>query len=95
MTITNETDRIYTPITIDRPIILKNAGKPRVTVTRDNLPDVTVWNLWETKANSTKDFAPKTAWKNYLAIEPGRVVNFTSIAAGSTWEGRVHWQAHI
>jgi len=95
VTMTNETDRIYIPVSIDQPIILKNAGKPRVTVTRDNLPDVTIWNLWATKANTTKDFAPKTAWKNYLAIEPGHVVNFIRIDAGSTWGARVHWEAHI
>ncbi|KAE9984299.1 hypothetical protein EG327_005060 [Venturia inaequalis] len=95
VTITNETDRIYTPPTIDRPVVLNIAGKPRVSVSRENLPDVTVWNLWETKAGTTKDFAPKTAWKNYLAIEPGHVVKFMKIAAGSTWEARVTWKAHV
>ncbi|TID14386.1 putative aldose 1-epimerase [Venturia nashicola] len=94
VTITNETDRIYTPATVDRPIVLSNAGKPRISVIRENLPDVTVWNLWETKAKTTVDFAPKTAWKNYLAIEPGHVVNFKRLAAGGTWKARVNWIAH-
>ncbi|KAF2714299.1 aldose 1-epimerase, partial [Pleomassaria siparia CBS 279.74] len=84
VTIVNETDRIYTPLSDE--VVLNYEGDPRVTVTKNNLPDVTVWNLWETKANTTKDFAPKDAWQRYLAIEPGSVVNFTRLAPGSAWE---------
>ncbi|QDS77909.1 hypothetical protein FKW77_000790 [Venturia effusa] len=95
VTFTNETDRIYTPASIKEPIILKIMGKPRVTVTRTVLPDVTVWNLWEAKAKITADFEPKTAWKNYLAIEPGYVAKFATLAAGAKWEAGVQWQAHV
>lgn len=90
--IVNETDRIYTPVTVDTPIVLKDDGEPRVTLQREStLPDVTIWNTWATKILATADFAPKDAWEHYLAIEPGSVVNFTSLAAGSKWEGGVQY----
>lgn len=88
----NETDRIYTPSSVDTDIVLKDDGTPRVTIQRSStLPDVTVWNTWATKIQSTKDFAPKTAWQYYLAIEPGSVVSFTSLEPGKTWEAGVQY----
>lgn len=92
--IVNETDRIYTPVSVDTKIVLKDAGTPRVTIQRTpTLPDVTVWNVWATKIQTINDFAPKTAWQNYLAIEPGSVVNWTALEPGNRWEGGVHYFA--
>ncbi|CAN8098173.1 unnamed protein product [Discula destructiva] len=90
LSITGETDRIYTPKSVDTPIVLNDDGKARVTVLREStLPDVTIWNTWAVKILKTADFAPKDAWKYYLAVEPGSVVNWTSLAPGSKWEGGV------
>lgn len=90
--IVSETDRIYTPVSVDTEIVLIDDGTPRVTIQRSStLPDVTVWNTWATKIQSTADFAPKTAWQNYLAIEPGSVVSWTALEPGSTWEAGVQY----
>lgn len=75
--------------------MLNDSGKARVTVQREStLPDVTVWNTWSTKILSTADFAPKDAWQHYLAIEPGAVVNWTSLESGGRWEAGVQYIAH-
>ncbi|KAJ4417137.1 hypothetical protein N0V82_006337 [Gnomoniopsis sp. IMI 355080] len=96
LSIVNETDRIYTPVSVDTPIVLNDNGQARVTVQRSpTLPDVTVWNTWATKILATADFAPKDAWQHYLAIEPGSVVSFTSLESGAKWEGGVQYTAHI
>ncbi|KAL3427267.1 aldose 1-epimerase family protein [Phlyctema vagabunda] len=95
VSIVNETDRIYTPLTVDTPIVVQDNGAPRITVTRDLLPDVTVWNIWSTKIQTSKDFAPKDAWQRYLAIEPGYVASFTDIEAGGVWEAGATFEAHV
>lgn len=88
--IVGETDRIYTPASVDTPIILNSDGEPRVTVHRGpTLQDVTVWNIWAEKIIKSKDFAPKDAWQYYLAIEPGSVVNWNSLEPGARWEAGV------
>lgn len=80
---------------MDTPIVLNDNGNPRVTVQREStLPDVTIWNTWSTKILATADFAPKDAWQRYLAIEPGAVVNWTSLAPGGKWEAGVNYVAH-
>lgn len=54
MTITSETDRVYTPPTAEDgsaiPITVSEDGKPKLQITRDALPNVTIWNPWEEKA---------------------------------------------
>ncbi|POS72630.1 hypothetical protein DHEL01_v208971 [Diaporthe helianthi] len=94
LTITGETDRIYSPVSV-APIVLKDNGSPRITVERsESLPDTTIWNTWATKILNTKDFAPKDAWQRYLAIEPGYVAKFNSLAPGEVWEASVNYLAH-
>lgn len=94
--IVNETDRIYTPVSVDTPIVLNADGAPRVTIEREStMPDVTVWNTWAVKIQSTADFAPKDAWQHYLAIEPGSVVEWTSLEPAAKWEGGVNYLAHV
>lgn len=94
--IVGETDRIYGPVDVDTPIVVNADGLPRVSVQRETtMPDVTVWNTWATKILSSKDFAPKDAWQHYLAIEPGSVVNFTSLEPGAKWEGGVRYTGNV
>jgi D-hexose-6-phosphate mutarotase len=56
LTITSETDRVYTPPTAEDgsaiPITVSEDGKPKLRITRDALPNVTIWNPWEEKAAS-------------------------------------------
>jgi D-hexose-6-phosphate mutarotase len=54
LTLTSETDRVYTPPTQDDgtavPLTVIEDSKPKFRITRDALPNVTVWNLWNEKA---------------------------------------------
>lgn len=76
--------------------MLNADGAPRVTIEREStLPDVVVWNTWATKIQSTADFAPKDAWQHYLAIEPGNVVNWTTLEPAAKWEAGVNYLAHV
>jgi glucose-6-phosphate 1-epimerase len=89
--LTSETDRVYTTPTpssgILPPLSILENGKPKITITRDGLPDVTVWNQWEEKAKGMADFEPKDGWKGYICVEPGNVSGWTKLEAGDAWEG--------
>jgi len=85
--ISGETDRVYTPKSGSEPILVKEEGQTRFVVTRDAMPDVTVWNGWEEKIKGMGDFEPKDGWKRYLCIEPGSVNQWTKLETGDAWEG--------
>ncbi|KAH0544263.1 hypothetical protein GP486_008526, partial [Trichoglossum hirsutum] len=72
LTITAETDRIYSPPDAQSHIVV-HTPKPRFEVARENLPDVVVWNPWDDKARAMGDFEPKDGWKNMLCVEAGSV----------------------
>lgn len=84
VTITGETDRVYTPA---GDVTVAEGGVPRYRVTRDNLGNVVVWNPWAEKAQSIADFAPKDGFRHMLCVEPGAVGGWQSVEAGDAFEG--------
>jgi len=97
--IQSETDRVYTPPVGKNgalvPILVNENGQPRFVVTRDALPDVTVWNGWEDKIQAMGDFQPKDGWKRYICIEPGTVSSWTKLEAGDAWEGACAFESKL
>ncbi|KAL2018393.1 hypothetical protein VTK56DRAFT_871 [Thermocarpiscus australiensis] len=88
LTITGETDRVYTPVGgPSAPVSVVESGETTFTVTRDNLSNVVVWNPWADKAASIGDFAPKDGYKNMLCIEPGAVGSWQTLEPGDAFEG--------
>ncbi|SPQ17955.1 99ce5334-8035-44c1-9d3d-6bbe9b6675a3 [Thermothielavioides terrestris] len=89
VTITGETDRVYTPAGDPGagPVTVVEAGRPVYAVTRDNLSNVVVWNPWADKAQGIADFAPKDGFRNMICIEPGAVGAWQSLEAGDAFEG--------
>ncbi|KXJ86253.1 galactose mutarotase-like domain-containing protein, partial [Microdochium bolleyi] len=88
ITITEETDRVYTPSTEpSQPVVVSAGGEQLFTVVRDGLRDVVVWNPWVDKANSIGDFEPKDGYKNMLCIEAGSVRGWTKLEPGEAFEG--------
>ncbi|KAH9893081.1 galactose mutarotase-like domain-containing protein [Xylariomycetidae sp. FL2044] len=88
VTITGETDRVYTPIKPPSvPVVVTEAGKQVFSVARDNLKDVVVWNPWVEKAGGMGDFEPKEAYKNMICVEAGTVKGFTTLEPGDALEG--------
>ncbi|KAI0599830.1 galactose mutarotase-like domain-containing protein [Biscogniauxia sp. FL1348] len=88
VTITGETDRVYTPAKgPSEPIIVSEGNETVFTVVRDNLKDVVVWNPWTEKAAGISDFAPKDGFKNTICIEAGAVRGWTALEPGDALEG--------
>ncbi|KAH8682332.1 galactose mutarotase-like domain-containing protein [Xylariales sp. PMI_506] len=88
ITITSETDRVYSPVkTSSKPVVVSEGGSPKFTVVRDNLDDVVVWNPWIEKAAGMGDFEPKDGYKNMICIEAGSVKSWTKLEAGDAFEG--------
>lgn len=90
LTISSETDRVYTPAGDDPasiPITVFEGDQPKYTVLRDNLANVVVWNPWIEKAKGMADFEPKDGYKNMLCVEPGAVATWQVLEPGDAFEG--------
>ncbi len=86
--ITGETDRVYSPGTEPQaPVTVREAGRDRFTVVRDNLADVVVWNPWTDKAAGMSDFAPKDGFRKMICIEAGSVSGWQTLEPGDAFEG--------
>jgi glucose-6-phosphate 1-epimerase len=88
VSITGETDRVYTPsMGTDQPIIVSEGGKQVFEIARDNLDNVVIWNPWAEKAKSMGDFEPKDGYKQMICVEAGQVDGWQKLEAGETFEG--------
>ena len=90
VSITGETDRVYTPAgPPETPVVVRGVGgEEEFRVVRDGLRDVVVWNPWSDKAAAMADFEPKDAWNHMLCVEAGAVRDWTRLEPGETFEGR-------
>ncbi|KFY59537.1 hypothetical protein V496_05649 [Pseudogymnoascus sp. VKM F-4515 (FW-2607)] len=89
LSITGETDRVYTPASVETTLTVSANGTPAFEIVRENFENVVVWNPWEEKAKGIKDFAPKDGWKEMLCVEAGQVAGWTKLEGGDAWEGGV------
>ncbi|PSR80392.1 galactose mutarotase-like domain-containing protein [Coniella lustricola] len=88
ITITGETDRVYTPAKgPSEPVVVTEGGKKALSVVRDNFTDLVVWNPWTEKAASMADFAPKDGFKTMICVEAGSVKAFQTLEPGDAFEG--------
>ncbi|KAI1772075.1 galactose mutarotase-like protein [Hypoxylon cercidicola] len=88
VTITGETDRVYTPAKgPSHAVVVAEEGETVFTVVRDNLKDVVVWNPWTEKAAGMGDFEPKDGFKNMICIEAGSVNGWVTLDPSDAFEG--------
>ncbi|KUI54725.1 Glucose-6-phosphate 1-epimerase [Cytospora mali] len=88
VTITGETDRVYTPAKgPGEPVKVIEGGKPVYSVVRDSLNDLVVWNPWVEKAKGMGDFEPKDGYKNMICVEAGSVKGWQTLEPGDAFEG--------
>jgi glucose-6-phosphate 1-epimerase len=88
LSITGETDRVYTPTGgVRAPVSVSESGRKTFEVVRDNLEDVVVWNPWTAKAASMADFEPKDGFRNMLCVEAGAVKGWQTLEPGDALEG--------
>ncbi|KAN0091659.1 putative glucose-6-phosphate 1-epimerase [Hyaloscypha variabilis] len=88
LTIAKATDRVYSPAGgPEAPVAIKEGGKEKFSIVRDNLNEVVVWNPWEAGAKSLADFAPKDGYKEMICVEAGAVKGWVKLEGGESWEG--------
>ena len=88
VTITGETDRVYTPAKgPTEPVVINQSGSTRFRIVRDNLDQVVVWNPWVDKSAGMGDFEPKDGWKNMICVEAGAVEGWQKLEKGDAFEG--------
>ncbi len=88
VTITGETDRVYTPAgEPSEPVVVREAGEAAFSIVRDGLRDVVVWNPWIDKAAGMGDFEPKDGYRNMICIEAGSVSGWQKLEPGEAFEG--------
>ncbi|KAI9029412.1 galactose mutarotase-like domain-containing protein [Hyaloraphidium curvatum] len=79
-----EIDRVYREA--PNPVLLDTAGVLGwIRLTRENLPDVVVWNPAE-KAGAMADLGADQATE-FVCVEAGRVEREVVLQAGETWSG--------
>ncbi|KAL1976670.1 hypothetical protein VTN31DRAFT_2952 [Thermomyces dupontii] len=86
--VTGETDRVYLDVDPATPVSVVDAetDKPRLSIVRQGLNTVTVWNPWSEKAKGMADLADDE-YTRMVCVEPGAVKEFQALDAGETWEG--------
>lgn len=62
--------------------------KSTLRITRESLPDCTLWNPWQQGAESMSDFEPKDGYQKMICVEPGAVESWIRLEGGEVWEGR-------
>lgn len=79
-----ETDRIYHEV--ERPLLLREHHQS-LGINMENMPDVVVWNPWETGITAIKDMAPKD-FRYMLCVEAAAIERPITLEAGQSWWGR-------
>jgi len=67
-------------------IVLKDAGRSRLRLTKMNMPDWVVWNIGDDDAHTLKDLGSGEQRK-YVCVEPGFATIPQRVAPGATWCG--------
>jgi len=86
--ITQETDRVYQDVDPAMPVIIASAVDDRtiLSITREGLNTITLWNPWSEKAKGMSDFGDEE-YKEMVCVEPGAVGGWQTLDAGDAWEG--------
>ncbi|CZR66433.1 related to P.ciliare possible apospory-associated protein [Phialocephala subalpina] len=88
LTLSSKTDRVYTPAGgPSSAVIIKEGGKKKFGIVRDNMSEVVVWNPWAEDARGMADFSPNEGYKEMLCVEAGAVKGWQKLEQGETWEG--------
>ncbi|MEN9491263.1 MAG: hypothetical protein RJA63_1712 [Pseudomonadota bacterium] len=84
LAIDQETDRVYHDV--KRPLLMRESHSA-LGINAENMPDVIVWNPWETGIKNFSDMPPKD-FRRMLCIEAGAVETPVTLEPGASWWGR-------
>lgn len=80
-----ETDRIYLR-TRDELVLEGASNGSSITITKENMPDVVLWNPWVDKSRRMQDFGDDE-YLGMICVETGAIENPVHLASGDAWEG--------
>lgn len=81
ITFGKEVDRVF--LNTKNTLSIPQAG---LTLEKENFPEAVVWNPCIEKAAALSDM-PDDDWKNFICIEPARVVEPAVVKPGDEWTG--------
>ncbi|KAI0473923.1 galactose mutarotase-like domain-containing protein [Xylariaceae sp. FL0804] len=88
LSIAGEVDSVFTPAKgPSSAVVVSDGGSPVLSIVRDNLKDLVVWNPWTEKAKGMGDFEPKDGFKNMICVEAGSVKGWNALEPGDAFEG--------
>lgn len=88
LSLSSKVDRVYTPAGgPESAVVVKEGGKKKFSIVRDNMNEVVVWNPWKEDAQGMGDFAPNDGYKEMICVEAGAVKGWQKLEQGETWEG--------
>lgn len=85
VTISRETDRIYTDAP-SRVELVDAAAERRLEIAASGFTDIVVWNPWANLARGIADMKPDD-YLRFICVEAARAVTPFSLAPGQTWQG--------
>jgi len=65
-------------------IVIKEAGRKRLRLTKSNMPDWVLWNTGAENGSGIKDLADGE-YKKYICVEPGFASSPVRVPPGATW----------
>jgi glucose-6-phosphate 1-epimerase len=67
-------------------IVLSEAGKPRIRLTKSGMPDWVIWNIGDDDVHTLKDMG-EGEQRSYVCVEPGFATVPVKVPPGRTWCG--------
>lgn len=93
VTISDEIDRVYRGTS--KVISINYDEKPLFTIKPSpSFSDTVVWTPWLNGAKELDDFSPKSAYKEVVCVESGKVARFAKVEPKRTWQGSVTYKAY-
>jgi len=65
-------------------VVVTEAGRPRLRLTKANMPDWVIWNTGAENGSGIKDLV-EGEYRKYICVEPGFASRPVRVAPGATW----------
>jgi len=81
VTFGKEVDRVYKSTS---DVLELSSAHSSLQLLKSNLPEAVVWNPYIEKTAALSDM-PDDDWKNFICIEPARIIEPAQVAPGDSW----------
>jgi len=83
--IDGQTDRVF--LNAREHVAIHDASLGSISLKREHLDDVVVWNIWSEKIKAMADMGSED-WREYVCAEAAVVDEPVQVKAGHSWFGR-------